>query len=279
MIDGLASPDNSDVLHDLNISDNSNDLYALDDLDFLAGVVILAGGASRRMGTAKAALTLPNGEILLNYHVRQAIDLNVPIMIADNSRGFTVTPELLSYRLKSPIFHITDYGSTATTDGNDTGGALVAIESAMQALVKQPLANVTDASTLKNNAPSKKRSSWLMVISCDSLIPATELWQTLRPHTRILTHNDKEEAQQANQVPDKKVICLTDETHLYPLLGLYHLSIEPDLMAYIGSGERRVIKFIEPFLQTVPLSKKWAHLTNFNTPEDFQRAYAALNNV
>jgi molybdopterin-guanine dinucleotide biosynthesis protein A len=50
-------------------------------------------------------------------------------------------------------------------------------------------------------------------------------------------------------------------------------------MAYIGSGERRVIKFIEPFLQTVPLSKKWAHLTNFNTPEDFQQACAALNNV
>ncbi len=75
----------------------------------LAGVVILAGGNSKRMGTPKAKLKLPGGETLLNYHVRHATPLNVPIMIADNEHGFKVD-EALAARSKAPIFHIKDYG-------------------------------------------------------------------------------------------------------------------------------------------------------------------------
>lgn len=51
----------------------------------LAGIVILAGGASKRMGSPKAQLTLPSNETLLDYHVQHSIMLNVPIMIADLS--------------------------------------------------------------------------------------------------------------------------------------------------------------------------------------------------
>jgi len=251
-----------------------NSLDSLNRLESLAGVVILAGGASRRMGSPKAKLTLPSNESLLDYHVRHAIDLNVPIMIADNERGFTVMPELLLKRSESPISHVADYGSTTTIDDNSdnhkhngTGGALVAIESALQllikqpllkqSLVKQPLANTTDAGPLKN-----ERSSWLMVISCDSLIPATDLWQKLQPFIA--------------ESSDKKVICLTDERYLYPLLGVYRLSVEPDLKTYIDSGERQVMTFIKPMNQAISIVKEWQPLTNFNTPEDFKRACAAL---
>ncbi|WP_201558396.1 molybdenum cofactor guanylyltransferase [Psychrobacter sp. 72-O-c] len=264
----------TDMVDDLQGLDSSNSSNSLDGLDGLAGVVILAGGASRRMGTPKAKLTLPTNESLLDYHVRQASKLNVPIIIADNERGFTVTPELLLDRPESPISYVADYGSTTTIDDNSdtvTGGALVAIESAFQSLIKQPLANKTDAGTLKN-----ERSSWLMVISCDSLIPATDLWQKLQPYTRALTYNDITEAQETGQMPDKKVICLTDETHLYPLLGLYDLSIEPDLKTYIDSGQRQVMAFIKPMTQAITIVKEWQPLTNFNTPEDFKRACAAL---
>lgn len=233
MTDGL------DKIHDLNSANG------------LAGIVILAGGESRRMGTAKAKLTLPTHETLLDYHVRQAIQLNVPVMIADNERGFAITPELLNSP-QSLISHISDYGSITNVEPRDTGGALVAIVSAMQCLLGR-----MDAGTLNN-----KNASWLMVMSCDSLIPPIDLWQKLKPFI--------------TQAVDKSVICLTDETHLYPLLGLYHLSVEPDLRFFIDGGQRQVMVFIKPMTQAIPIIKEWQPLTNLNTPEQFKRACAAL---
>ncbi len=219
-------------------------------LENLAGVVILAGGASRRMGKAKALLTLPTGESLLNYHVRHAATLNVPIMIADNGRDFKVNAKLLIANPKLSISHIADYGSTSVVDNTQTEGPLVAIESALQYLV-----NVNDH--------LERKQSWLMVISCDSLIKADDLWQQLSPYTNANT-------------TDKSIICLTDADHLYPLLGLYRLSIEPKLRAYIDSGERKVMGFIKPIAQTVAVLEKQQLLTNFNTPTDFKRACSAL---
>lgn len=225
-------------------------------LDGLAGVIILAGGASRRMGTAKAMLTLPSGEQLLDYHVRHASKLQIPILVADNGRGFQTGLDFHLEKTNSPIIHIADYGADVDSSEYDeqikTGGALVAIESALQTL-----------NDLNDSGVSKDvQASWLLVISCDSLIPATDLWQKLKC--------------EISRAADKKVICLKDDSHLYPLLGLYPLIIEPDLKAYIDSGQRRVMQFIQPLVQAVPFSKEWQNLTNFNTLEDFKQACAAL---
>lgn len=228
----------------------------------LAGVVILSGGQSRRMGFPKAQLSLPSNERLLDYHVRHASQLGVPIIIADNERGFTVAETLLEQLTANaiPLLHTEDYRPTTAEGSTETAGALAAIAGAMQALV-----DVED-------------SSYLMVVSCDSLITAPELWQALSPycdwHSTETETGTKIETK--DRVVDNSVVCLTDDSYPYPLLALYRLELVAKLCAYLDSGQRRVIEFIQPIAQPVLLPNEWLQLTNLNTPDDFKRACAQL---
>ena len=219
----------------------------------LAGVLILAGGLSTRMGSPKALLKLPSGETLLDYHVRSATQLGVPILIADNGQGFATQVETVN----SAISYSQDYqphSANLEADNKHSAGPLGAILAGMQGLL------------------AGNESKWLLVVSCDSLVNSFDIWQYLT----------KEKAQSLISMTDDndstqpKMYCLADNERDYPLLALYQLQLAEPLKAYLDSGERRVMRFISPICQSVSMPQDWYTLSNLNTPEQFQTACQQL---
>lgn len=221
----------------------------------LAGVLILAGGLSTRMGSPKALLKLSSGETLLDYHLRSAAQLGVPILIADNGQGFATQVETVD----SSISHIQDYQPHSTspeTDIKHSAGPLGAIVAGMQGLL------------------ADNESKWLLVVSCDSLVNSFDIWQYLAEEKVQKLQNSATELNEPNAHP--KMYCLADNERDYPLLALYQLQLAEPLKAYLDSGERRVMRFISPISQSVPMPQDWYLLSNLNTPEQFQIACQQL---
>lgn len=240
------------------------------DVAGLAGIVILAGGLSTRMGSAKALLTLPSGQSLLDYHVQRARQLGVPILIADNGQGFSTQIE----DAVTSLIHVEDYqpqSSHADAKHKHSAGPLGAILSAMQQLLHVP---ISDQTMLTND---RDISQWMLVVSCDSLVSATDIWKQVTEFMETTAPQVVDANQQAvTQTSYPQVYCLTDNERMYPLLGLYQLSVAETLQAYLDAGERRVMGFIKPVCQHVAMPESWYALSNLNTPEQFKQACQSL---
>lgn len=191
----------------------------------LAGIVILAGGESSRMGSPKALLPLPTGETLLDFHICHAESLTVPVMVADNAKGFCQHDDVMLVK---------DYLLNDTTGKG--AGALSAIAGVMAHL--------------------PHHAGYLLVISCDSLVSAHQLFDTLT----------------AQSVQNADVIYVKSDKD-YPLLGLYSLDLTDKLQGYLDSGGRSVMKFLsEVNVKTVDLPNDWVKLANFNDKDEFELA-------
>ena len=240
------------------------------DLVGLAGIVILAGGLSTRMGSAKALLTLPSGQSLLDYHVQRASQFGVPILIADNTQGFSTQIE----DAVTSLIHVEDYqpqSSHADAKHKHSAGPLGAILSAMQQLLEQPVIDQTGLTNTNNI------SQWIIVVSCDSLVSATDIWKQVTEFIEAAAQPVVEASQQAvTHIACPQVYCLADNERMYPLLGLYQLSVAETLQTYLDAGERRVMGFIKPICQYVAMPESWYALSNLNTQEQFQQACQSL---
>ena len=191
----------------------------------LSGIVILAGGESSRMGSPKALLPLPTGETLLDFHICHAESLTVPVMVADNAKGFCQHDDVMLVK---------DYLLNDTSGKG--AGALSAIAGAMAHL--------------------PHHAGYLLVISCDSLVSAHQLFDTLT----------------AQSVQNADVIYVKSDKD-YPLLGLYSLDLTDKLQGYLDNGGRSVMKFLsEVNVKTVDLPNGWVKLANFNDKDEFELA-------
>lgn len=221
----------------------------------LAGALILAGGLSTRMGSPKALLKLSSGETLLDYHVRSAAKLGVPILIADNGQGFATQIETAG----CSISYIQDYQPHSTNpeaDSKHSAGPLGAIVAGMQRLL------------------AGNESKWLLVVSCDSLVNSLDIWQYLVEKKAQSLSDSATVVNEPNTQP--QMYCLADNERDYPLLALYQLQLAEPLKAYLDSGERRVMRFISPISQSVAMPQDWYTLSNLNTPEQFEIACQQL---
>ena len=191
----------------------------------LSGIVILAGGESSRMGSPKALLPLPTGETLLDFHICHAESLTVPVMVADNGKHFCQD---------NTVKIIDDYIKNDETSKG--AGALSAIAGAMAHL--------------------PHHAGYLLVISCDSLVSAHQVFDTLT----------------AQSVQNADVIYVKSDKD-YPLLGLYSLDLTDKLQGYLDNGGRSVMKFLsEVNVKTVDLPNDWVKLANFNDKDEFELA-------
>lgn len=223
----------------------------------LAGVLILAGGLSTRMGSPKALLKLPSGETLLDYHVRSAAKLGVPILIADNGQGFTTQIEAVN----SSVSHIQDYQPHRTNPeahSKHSAGPLGAILAGMTQLL------------------ADNESKWLLVVSCDSLVNGFDTWQYLVDEKAQSLSNCTTATAFNEHNAQPQMYCLADNERDYPLLALYQLQLAEPLKAYLDGGERRVMRFISPISQSVAMPQDWYTLSNLNTPEQFEIACQQL---
>lgn len=240
------------------------------DVAGLAGIVILAGGLSTRMVSPKALLTLPSGQSLLDYHIQRASQFGVPILIADNGQGFSTQIE----DAVTSLIYVEDYqpqSSHADAKHKHSAGPLGAILSAMQQLLYMP---VTGQAMLTNASDT---AQWMLVVSCDSLVSATDIWKQVTEFIATTAQQLVDTSQQAvTHTTCPQVYCLTDNERMYPLLGLYQLSVAETLQAYLDAGERRVMGFIKPICQQVAMPEAWYALSNLNTPEQFKQACQSL---
>lgn len=253
-------------------------------------ILILAGGASRRMGQAKALLPLHTyqnkalktpqvSETLLDYHIRHAlayqqIHTHINVLVADNGQGF------VSERYASQVSIVDDFiasnhnslnsttNRACTTPAPKSAGALSAIAGAMQVL--------TDADKL-------------FVVSCDTLVPITELiaefhTQALDARIQYFITSQKTKHQANNKInnkTDKKTNKKTNkkiETKDYPLLGYYDVSLKASLQAYLLAGNRRVMQFLAQHdAQKIIAPSHWHTMMNVNTPDELAQALTQLS--
>ncbi len=106
----------------------------------------------------------------------------------------------------------------------------------------------------------------IYVMSCDTLIPPPQLIACLK----TAEHGT---AWQQGWVALADAENANGQARSHPLLAHWSSGLASRLHDYLAAGHRRVMPFLaDKAQQCVTMPAGWQYFTNFNTPEEFQRA-------
>ncbi len=173
------------------------------------GLVVNAGGKSRRMGQTKALLTLPNGEPLIRHVVARLVPLAQRTVVVADDPAVAAAVGVLP--------HVRVVG-----DRWPEGGALGGIATGLGAM---------DASPNDESAQSGlAHDGWVMVVACDMPWVAPERFRWL--------------AEQRPRAGGRAVVPVWGG-RAQPFHALWHVAVVPLLAARIEAGELGVIAALE----------------------------------
>jgi molybdenum cofactor guanylyltransferase len=197
--------------------------------------VVLAGGASRRMGSPKALLQASEGTWLERAVARLEGAGASPVLVAGGEPAWV--PPTASY----------------VADGRPGQGPLAGIESAMERSRAQGTASGGAAS-----------GRWCLVLACDLPRLEGESLVRLLDARGPIDHSPTSDT-------SISVVAAVGPGGLEPLVALYHDSLLPDLRAFLDSGRRSARAFLDSLGTTVArVELPAAVLWNANTPQDLR---------
>ena len=193
-------------------------------------LLLLCGGQSRRMGSAKPLLTY-DGQTLIELMTNNALP-HRPVWLAAAVAHYQ-TPNGVEYLLDALP---------------NKQGPLPAILPALKQAQTQGFAGV-------------------YVLACDTLLLPENVIARLA-------------LGQSQSAWREGVVALGDEIQLHPLLAYWSSKLATPLERYLAGGGRRVMHWLEHIPHhCISMPSHWAALSNFNTPDAFERAITTLRSL
>lgn len=104
----------------------------------------------------------------------------------------------------------------------------------------------------------------IFVMACDTLVKPVALIQLLSLKKATCAWRDG-------------IVVVDEGEQLHPLQSHWSVHVISNLEDYLLSGKRRVQRFIETQkVVSVTMPSQWQDLSNFNTPEEYQRALESI---
>ncbi|MBP3193302.1 molybdenum cofactor guanylyltransferase [Natronogracilivirga saccharolytica] len=231
----------------------------------LRTIYILAGGHSRRMGTDKAMLPF-GGQTLLEYQIDRCRPFFREVVVLSGQRNYPV-----------PVRHIHDI--------HPDGGPVSGIHSALRDASEGP-SEMDSAAIMAVDLPMVSAGVLRMMASTGIPDDADALVADAAPVPGAASRTGKgnsgpdpvhyDNAPNDTAPMDHATLQQMNWMTRQPLLGIYSLSVNPELESYFQSGDGSVMGLLDRLrVKVFPVQP--AEIRNINTHEEYEEIRAGIS--